>query len=347
MLTSLPPQRCLRPTLALLLLMLGARAAAQPANEPAAPPSALKLTWISPEPSCDGTPVANRALQLIRPGVIPRPVDARAELTRDGDSWEVQLQTQSASHGGRRILRGETCEEVQQAIALLLAMILESEGEPSAPAPAAPAPPAAPYSAARPPGFEPPPPDESDPPAKAVAPRWLVRAEGSGAQGLKPGLGLGVGGAAGVRLGALDLSLGFTHWPATSAEVQGAGSSVAITRQSVELVGCFAVWHAEPFGLATCLSPELTLFQKRAVDFSLVDESRPPPLFSLSAALDFRYALVGENFFFTLSPGVTWEKRQPFRATLTCAPPCETTRPIVYTTQNLGPRLRAGLLARF
>jgi hypothetical protein len=308
--------------------------------------SALNLTWISPEPSCEGTPVANKALQMIRPGVTPRPVDARAELTRDGDSWEVQLETQSASHTGRRVLRGETCEEIQQAIALLLAMILESEGEPSAPAPAAPTPPAAPYSAARPAQVEPPP-VESEPPAEAVAPRWLVRAEGSGAQGLKPDLGLGFGGAAGIRFGALDLSFGFTHWPATSAEVPGAGSSVAITRQSVELGGCLAVWHTGPFGLATCLAPELTLFQKRAADFALVDESRPPPLFSLSAALDFRYALVGENFFFTLSPGVTWEKRLPFRVTLRCEAPCETTRPIVYTTQGLGPRLRAGLLARF
>jgi hypothetical protein len=332
--------------------MLGARAGAQPASEPAAPASALELTWISPDPSCEGTPVANKALQLIRPGTTPRPLDARAELTRDGGSWEVQLQTQSASHTGRRVLRGETCEEIQQAIALLLAMILESEGEPSAPAPAAPAPaptpPAPPYSSAvRPAESEPASAVESDPPAAAAGPRWLVRAEGSGAQGLKPKLGLGIGGAAGVRFGALDLSLGFTHWPATSAEVRGADSSVALTRQSIELGGCFAVWHAQPFSLATCLSPELTLFQKRAADFSRVDESRPPPLVSLSAALDLRYALLGENFFFTLSPGVTWEKRQPFRVTLRCEAPCETTRPIVYTTQGLGPRLRAGLLARF
>jgi hypothetical protein len=89
------------------------------------------------------------------------------------------------------------------------------------------------------------------------------------------------------------------------------------------------------------------LFQSRPIDVATVEEgeNRPPKLLSLSAALDFRYALVGENFFFTLSPGVTWEKRLPFRVTLT-GDGSET--PVVfYTTRGLGPRLRAGLLARF
>src|SRR6185295_3599895 len=102
--------------------------------------SPLALTWLSSDASCNGDGVGTRALHLVREGVTPRPTQAHAQVGREGSHWLVELQTRSESSLGRRTLRGESCAEIENAIALVLAMMLESGGRAEAvPTAAAPA----------------------------------------------------------------------------------------------------------------------------------------------------------------------------------------------------------------
>src|SRR5262249_9008581 len=134
------------PALAVPALLCARTSSAQTPTASAAPesPSPLGLTWVSSDPSCDGSAVAARALELVTRGGVPLAAEARAQVGREGERWVVDLQTRSESHIGRRTLRGESCKEIQQAIALLLAMIMESEAKSEAAVPPPPAAPSAP-----------------------------------------------------------------------------------------------------------------------------------------------------------------------------------------------------------
>src|SRR5262245_31213888 len=45
---------------------------------PAGPTAPLSLTWTSTDPSCDGSAVGPRALELVSQNVVPRPTEAKA-----------------------------------------------------------------------------------------------------------------------------------------------------------------------------------------------------------------------------------------------------------------------------
>src|SRR6188472_3506897 len=115
-----------RTAAALTLLLAGSPAAAQPsAVAPAEPP--LRVEWNTNDPTCDGDDVDERALRLVASGVVPRPLTAKVGVERQGDEWRVRIETQSAGREqpGRREFRAESCEHLEQAVALLLAMTLE------------------------------------------------------------------------------------------------------------------------------------------------------------------------------------------------------------------------------
>lgn len=339
----------------------------------------LKLAWSSTEASCDGASVAAKALQLVAPGVMLRPVEARAEVSRIGGEWVVRLEAGRGEQLGRRILRGGSCHEIQQAIALLLAMIMESREEPAAgPLPAEPAsapPPIAPTapstSATKPavaPTVVPPapsaavatafptpsspladtPPPPSEMPAQAATGldiRWFLRIGAGAGYGLKPGLTTGFGGGAGLTLGQLDVGAGVTHWPATEATVLAGPGRLAITRQNLGLRGCWAVWGAADFRVAPCLAPELTFFRFESLELLEDAKGAAGPLVTLTSTAELRYELA-HRFTIWLAPGLTWETRQPFDVTLDCAtPPCPTLE--VYKTGGVGSRLEIGVDARF
>lgn len=347
-------------------LLLGSpRALAQPAPAPAEPP--LRVLWTSEDPECDGGEVAGRALALVTPGVVPRPLRASVEVRREGPLWVVRLETQSGEQTGRRILRAESCREIEDALALLLAMTLEARLDPGASEPA-PAPAATPPAAAAQPTPASPAPAAPEPaPAEPETPEpdeddagpglfrgVFVRAAGKVGWRQQPGLALGVSGAAGVLLGDFELGASATLWPSTAEPIeQFEDARIHVRRQSLGLRGCWNAWRAGGFAFAPCVTPELTLFHFEAEGLTLPYEGSPDPLFSVGASAELRYELFGGVLALSLGAGVNLEPAQPFqiRDIVDANDEAENAAPTeplkVYTSKAIGPRLELGVDARF
>jgi hypothetical protein len=350
--------------LALPFALHGASAWAQP-RDVAPPEPALRMTWESDDPTCNGDEVTARALRLVTPGVVPRPLRARVDVRREGEQWFVRLQTESGELSGRRMLRADSCHEIQQAIALLLAMAMESKGDVLPPEPAAPeAPPPPPASVPEPTVVVPPPPARAAPEVAdttpAVTPResagigvgGFVRLDGKAALGLMPGLGLGVGVAVGIRLGEVDLGVSGAFWPETRAQVLEGPGRLSVARQSLGLRGCWNVWHPSGWVIAPCLAPELTYFRYVSEELVETQSGRADPLLSVTGAVDIRYDLARGWLSLLLSPGLTWERKQPFELRLnpepmTPAMPADPETVEVYKTTGIAPRIEVGVDARF
>lgn len=304
--------------------------------------SPLELSWLSADPNCEGTTVAARSLELVTPGITPRPTQARAELSRDGSSWVVDLQTRSESAAGRRVLRGESCKEIQQAIALLLAMIMESEAKSAASQASAPPPLAAAPNTMLDPVLddapEPPPPSPSGPDIGG-----LLRGDATAALGLQPGLGLGAGLGAALSVGVVELAIGVTHWPVSRLEIFGGTGTLEVSRENLTLAGCYRFSTGPVLQIVPCLGPELTLYRWDSKDIESSEGSRRKLLGSLTGSIEFRFAIVGPMFA-SLTPGVTGEFIQPFEVKKDCTD-CNGTA--VFHTWGIGPRLGAGVGARF
>lgn len=365
------------------VLLLGAPALGQtePADEPAESPP-LELRWSSDEPDCGADGVAARAVAMAGQLATRAPVEADAELRRQGNIWTLRLETRSAEQAGTRTLSGASCKEIQDAVSLLLAMILESQAEldpgpaaaneavpgpvpppppgvepgsepkaaPTRPAPPAPTPPspepATPWNE----GLDEPEPTPAAPPTKPRSELgWLLRLHAGASLKLQPGLGLGLGAAAGVRWRAWDVALAGSFWPATHADVPDSAGHVEITRFGAGLRGCFSGWSSAELSLAGCLQPELIWFRFRSVGVGIPAEGVTPFLVSGTAALEARYQLPGRHFSVALSPGVTLEKRQIFQIPLMCrVEPCAPADPVqAYKTLGVGARLEIGVAARF
>ncbi|MEO8180188.1 MAG: hypothetical protein ABI895_15235 [Deltaproteobacteria bacterium] len=335
-------------------LLLGARSAlaqAPVADVPAAPAGPLALTWQSSDPSCEGASVAERALSSVAHGVTPRPTEARARVAREGDQWLVELETRSQSNLGRRTLRGESCEEIQRAIALLLAMILESEAKAEAASAAPPVTAAAPPAPAlelplgASPGSRSP--EHDVPPQRPALPAptgfgGVLRSEGTAALGLQPSLGLGAGGSIGAAYGPLELHIGGAYWPESRMAIFDRDGSLEMSRSVLSVAACYQLWGVGRLRAVPCLSPELAWVKWHSVGLRVPASGEKDHLESLSAFLDLRLELFGP-LFLSIAPGLTWERPQPFRARR-----CQNcTYTEVFQTWAVGPRLGTGVGARF
>jgi hypothetical protein len=325
---------------------------------PVAPDAPLRVLWTSEDPECDGDDVASRALSLVTPGVVPRPVRANVEVRREGPLWVVRLETQSGAQTGRRSLKAESCREIEGALALLLAMTMESglDEPPPEPAPPAPAPP----PPATPPPTDPPEArDPPEPPSTSGEPGlWrglFVRVAGKAGWGQQPGFALGASAAAGVRLGAFELGVAGTYWPSTEQSIEEVpGARVSIRRDNVGLRACWNAWRAGNFVLVPCLAPGVTMYHFESTGLVRNRTNSVPPGVAVGAGLDLRYELFGGALAVSLGGGVNVERPQPFTvdpivdqddAEDENAPPAEPLE--VYNTEAIGPRLEIGIDARF
>jgi hypothetical protein len=315
------------------------------------------MIWESDDPACSGDDVSARALQMVTPGVTVRPLRAIVQVQRDDDHWLVRMQTESGDQSGQRILRAESCKELQEAIALLLAMAMESKSDILPLEPPAPAPPAEPVPA---PVAAPPAPTDSrderpaaDGVATGIPLGWFARLEGKAAGGLKPGLGLGAGVSAGVRLGSFDVGVGAAYWPESRKPAPERAGFVDIARKSLALHLCWNAWRAGALVLAPCLSPGAVVFAYQSTGLRRTVGARSKPLPTVTAAVDLRYELFDGSFSFLLRPALTWERRQPFQIELTDeplpadGPPPVTFREEIYKTSGFGPGVEIGVDARF
>jgi hypothetical protein len=300
----------------------------------------LALSWQSSDPSCDGVGVSTRALQLVREGVTPRPTQAHAQVAREGSHWLVELQTRSESSLGRRTLRGASCEEIENAIALVLAMMLESGGTAEA-APAASAPALGPSLDTGSPELDEAPPRPARPPPRQVF-AGLVRADGIAAWGAQPSLGLGASGSVGVALGRFELLATGAYWPASRTAIFDRNGEIEMNRKMVGLTACYGLWNVGPLSLVPCLSPELMWLDWHSLGLSKTNAGQENHLGVLTAFVDLRFELIGPVFL-SLAPGVSWERPRPFQAQR--CQDCNGTD--VFRTWSIVPRFGAGVGARF
>jgi len=103
----------------------------------AAPAHAAELRWSGP-PECDRQEAVSIQVESIvgRPLASVEALSFEVTVTRDGEAWRLELVTDDRGAKGRRSLSGQSCGEVVDAAAVLIAMAIRGAGQASA-APAA------------------------------------------------------------------------------------------------------------------------------------------------------------------------------------------------------------------
>ncbi len=115
--------------LAMSLLGLAGAARAEPR------PSAVSLTWEAPV----GCPSSERILaetDRILAGSTVRtdpPIEARARVRRDGETWILSLETRRGEAVGTRELAGESCTAVGEAMIVILILMIDPALMPETP----------------------------------------------------------------------------------------------------------------------------------------------------------------------------------------------------------------------
>lgn len=315
----------------------------------------LQLEWQG-EPSCgDAAAVRAGALELLGGTPPRRRLAAKAAVQREGQGWQVRLETDSEGERGTRELRGESCGAVQRAVSLMLAMILESE--PPAPTPLSPAtveppappPPAAPVPAIVNTVLAEPPAAESAP---GLGPRWLLAPEVSASAGATPQLGVGLGALAAVVLGRFELGVAGRYWFAREQLApldDPARPGHSISRQDLEAYGCFTAFGSETGSLvlSACLAPGATRVVGHAVRTSGGDSELSHWSPALSGGVRLRYFPIA-NVFAGLMPAASWSRRQDFELAVNDVDePDSVQRLLVYRTRDVFFRLSFELGLRF
>lgn len=101
--------------------------------------TALQLLWSAPPGCPNQQDVLRRVHQLAADrGAAPLPLQAVGRVWRTGDgTWHVELQTRMSGLSGERRLEGADCEEVSDAAALVLALLIDADQNPPPQAPSA------------------------------------------------------------------------------------------------------------------------------------------------------------------------------------------------------------------
>ncbi|MET0412890.1 MAG: hypothetical protein ABW217_16410 [Polyangiaceae bacterium] len=320
-----------------------------------AQPEPLQLEWQG-ESSCgDAAAVRAGALELLGGTPARRRLAAKAAVQREGQGWQVRLETDSEGERGTRELRGESCAAVQRAVSLMLAMILESE--PPAAAPVVP-PAAEPPAPPPPPRLTPPVVDTDlvDPPQPEATPRrgprWLLAPELSAGAGATPHLGVGIGALAAVVLGRVELGVAGRYWLAREQLApldDPARPGHRIGRQELEAYGCLAPFGSRTTKLALsgCVAAGATRVAGEAVRASDGGSELSHWSPSLSGGIRLRYFPIS-NIFAGLTPAATWSRRQDFLLAVSDADEPDTVRRLlVYRTQDVFLRISFELGLRF
>ncbi len=83
------------------------------------------LDWRAPAECPDGKTVEREVSRLLGGAPAAVPIAAVAEVTHEEARWRVQLRTQSAENTGDRAIESDTCRELADATALVLAMAID------------------------------------------------------------------------------------------------------------------------------------------------------------------------------------------------------------------------------
>jgi hypothetical protein len=233
-------------------------------------PRRVELRWIA-EASCpSGDAVVSAVEQLVQGSPPKDVIVARAEVTHD-DAWRVRLETRSGHRVGKRSVTAETCEQLADATALILALMIDPTASRRKPEPIAVAPPVVPPPPPPPVVAPPPPPVAPPAPApRAAAPplpeprrRWpstalAVVVTAVGDVGTLPGPAIGVGGSLGLSLGAYRFTTELGYFPTRSghlADRPAAGGDFTLVTGAT--VACRSVLTLGRASAGVCLGAEL------------------------------------------------------------------------------------------
>ncbi len=265
----------------LAAITVASLAASTPAR--AAGGDRVVLRWSAPEGCPDGSWITHEVDRILgdespRPAV---PLDVSATVTTGADvNFKVRLETQGKGGARVRELRGESCNAVADATALLIALMIDPAAvarasKPAPPPPAAPAPlppaPPPPPTPAPPPRVVPPPPPAPAPPSLPVSaahadaaperprrPPFGLQAWAAADAGSLPGVSFAAGGEAAVLVGAFRVELGGGVWvdrPATLAQMPNAGGEVGL---ALGWAGaCWLALRSTKVQIGPCLGQEL------------------------------------------------------------------------------------------
>ncbi len=234
----------------------GAALAAEPAGADPALPANPQIEWRAADTECSGQSVRQRMAPLVQPSPRHRPMRAVARLARVGGRLELELTTLSEGHEGRRTIQGDTCEELEQAVALVLAMALESAAVPAVTPPPESPPPESPPPESPPP--EPPPAEAPppDPPVPEPDDFWVL-AEGSALLRLRslPGIGVGAGARLGVQWGLAEVTIA-GGWAAgkTTVSIPQPSTRLNATLLEASLSACGWLLEPGPVSLGPCIA---------------------------------------------------------------------------------------------
>jgi hypothetical protein len=222
-------------------------------------PRRVELAWIA-DPSCpSGEAVVSAVERLVR-GSPPREVVvARGEVVHEG-SWRVSLETRSGDRLGKRTIEAASCEQLADATALILALMIDPSAALRQPEPGAPHPPAPPPVAgeASRPAPEPPVPAPPEPrPPRPRASLFLAVAA-VGDVGTLPAPAIGASASGGLSAGAYRFTVDIGAFPVQESRLvqhpQDGADFRLITGALVACRSWIAFWrvHAGP-----CLGAEL------------------------------------------------------------------------------------------
>ena len=222
-------------------------------------PRRVELAWIA-DPSCpDHDAVVRQVEQLVRGAPPKEIVVARAAVVHDS-AWRVSLETGSGDRAGARELEAETCAQLADATAVILALMIDPSAALRKTGPDAPL--AAPVAVRAPPRLEPPPagvpgaPKPPGPEPRLV--RVVVAASALADTGSLPAVAPGVGVSAGILPGAFWVTGDFAYFPTQRGHLDTRPTAGAdVTLLAAALVGCRTVLTLGRVGGAPCLGLEL------------------------------------------------------------------------------------------
>lgn len=210
----------------------------------AAPLFAADLRWSGP-PDCARQDAVSRQVESIvgRPLASVDALDFEVTVTRDGDAWRLELVTEEHGAKGRRSLAGQSCAEVTDAAAVLIAMAIRSAGQapvptedrPAASDDVASAPAAVPAGKAAPSPSAPPPEPPPRPKARPLGPVFGL--SGVLDTAALPAASPGIGAHAGITGSSLRLEVEGAAFLATRLALEQ-GRSAEFDLVSGALVGC-------------------------------------------------------------------------------------------------------------
>lgn len=252
----------------LVLLSIGVR----PAH---AAPGRFELVWSAPVECPDADDVKRRVERILnRPLMLAHNevLSVKAEVRAPGDdrAWRVDLETDNGQRAATRALAAASCDELANATAILVAILLEPPSSSStpvtAPSPTPPRPPRAEAHA-----------------AARSATRWSAGAAGGLIGGALPAWSPGAGVHGAVTWHALRTQLGAMIWLPAEKTVDPAGTQGAHFNLFSGHAQLCAQWPGQRLQPGLCSGAQLSVLRAKGFGPGVTPEARQATFVSISA----------------------------------------------------------------